>query len=315
MVAGLIPFLAGCTDGPLSALAPAGEAASEIAWITWVMMIGTLVLMAIMSALGLYAVYGRTRGRGGPSSRAIIGWGGVMIPALVLVLLLVYGVRTGDSMLPVGEEPMEIRVTGHQWWWQFEYPGADGETFYTANELHLPVGRPVDIRVESADVIHSFWVPVLGGKVDAIPGRSNQIRLRPDRVGPYRGQCAEFCGTQHAHMGFHVEVHEEPDFEDFVEHMTGLDRTEAGPESGRQAFETHCATCHSRTTYVDGTGPNLASLAERPYLGAGTLQHTEQALRLWIGRHQQIKPGNHMPDHGDLDEETVEALARYLEAR
>lgn len=313
----LVPFcvlLAGCVDGPQSALAPAGEAAADIAWITWIMIAGTLILMLVMSLLGLHAVYRNPEQPVRLSGRSIILWGGLLVPVGVLLVLLVYGVRTGDAMLPVGGEPVDIRVTGHQWWWQFEYTGPDGQTIYTANELHLPAGRPVDIHVASADVIHAFWVPNLGGKVDAIPGRTNTIRLRPTSTGVFRGQCAEFCGAQHAHMAFHVEVHEEEAFDEFLLQLASLDRTGAGDGAGQAIFEQQCAVCHSRTTAEDREGPNLTTLSTRPWLGAGTIENTDEGLRMWIPRHQEIKPGNLMPDHGDLDDEEVEALARYLEA-
>jgi cytochrome c oxidase subunit II len=307
--------ISGCGEATVSPLAPAGEAAAEIARITWIMIAATLLLMVVMSALGLHAVYRRNPEPSGPSPRAVILAGGVIVPTLLLLVLLVYGVRAGDAMLAIGEADVEVRVTAHQWWWQFEYSGADGETVHTANELHLPVGQATDIVVESVDVIHAFWVPALGGKIDAIPGRSNRIRLRPTAVGRFRGQCAEFCGAQHARMAFDVQVHEVEDFEALVASLQGLDRTMAGPERGHELFERHCIECHSRSTHQDHAGPNLARLPERPWLGAGTLENTPENLRRWIADHQALKPGNHMPDHGDLDEDSVEALARYLEAQ
>ncbi len=297
----------------MSALAPAGEAASEIARITWIMIAATLLLMVVMSALGLHAVYRRSDGPVGPSPLAVILAGGVIVPTVVLLALLIFGVRSGDGMLPVGEAAVEVRVTAHQWWWQFEYRDAEGQSIFTANELHLPVGEAVDIVVESEDVIHSFWVPALGGKIDAIPGRANRIRLRPTETGQFRGQCAEFCGAQHARMAFDVQVHAVDDFHDLIADMGGLDRSNAGPTAGREAFEQHCMECHSRYTARDHEGPNLARLPERRWLGAGTVSNTSGNLREWIAGHQALKPGNRMPDHSALDDDTVEALARYLE--
>ena len=314
-IAALVMSMTGCGEATVSALAPAGEAAAEIARITWIMIAVTLVLMVVMSLLGLHAVYRRSEGPVGPSSRTIILAGGVILPAVVLLALLVFGVRSGDAMLPIGKSAVEVRVTAHQWWWQFEYRDADGESVFTANELHLPVGEAIDILVESNDVIHSFWVPALGGKIDAMPGRANRMRLRPTRTGQFRGQCAEYCGAQHAHMAFDVQVHQVEDFQALIETMSGLDRSGVGPTAGREAFEQQCLECHSRSTDRDFEGPNLARLPERPWLGAGTVSNTPGNLRHWIVGHQALKPGNRMPDHSDMDEGTIEALARYLEAQ
>ncbi len=197
----------------MSTLQPAGQGAADIAWITWVMIWGCLFFMLVMSGLWLHAVYRDSDQPVKVSDRKILVWGGLVLPLAILLLLLVWGVRSGHSLLPIGEPDLEIQVTAHQWWWQFEYAGPDGRTIETIDELHLPAGAAIDIHVATADVIHSFWVPALGGKVDAIPGRINTIRLRPLHAGQWRGQCAEFCGAGHAHMAFDVTVHEVADFE------------------------------------------------------------------------------------------------------
>ncbi len=192
----------------MSTLAPAGQAATDIAWITWVMLAGAVLLMALMSALWLHASHpARAEPLRWSDQRILIG-GGLILPLSVIVLLLIYGVRSGQSMLPVDAPDLQVRAIGHQWWWQFEYTGPDGRVVRLANELHLPVDVRVDVLIESVDVIHSFWVPALGGKLDAIPGRTNTLRLMPTRPGRYQGQCAEFCGAGHAHMRFEVTVHE-----------------------------------------------------------------------------------------------------------
>ncbi len=200
-------MLSGCS-GAMSTLDTAGRGAADIAWITWIMICGTLLFMALMSGLWLHAVHRRsTTPLHWPEKNILIG-GGVILPLMVLVLLLIYGVRSGESMLPAGAADLEVRAIGHQWWWEFEYADADGGTVTTANELHLPVNALVDVHVETTDVIHSFWVPALGGKLDAIPGRTNTLRLQPTRTGRFQGQCAEFCGALHAHMSFEVTIHE-----------------------------------------------------------------------------------------------------------
>jgi len=208
--------LTGC-DGAMSTLAPAGQAATDIAWITWVMISGTLFFMLLMSALWLQAVYRPSERTQKLNGRSVLIYGGLVMPLVVITLLLIYGVRTGHSMLPLGQPDMEVRVTAHQWFWEFEYEAADGRTLTLIDELHLPVNQRVDVHVSTADVIHSFWVPSLGGKIDAIPGRVNTIRLQPTRGGQFRGQCAEFCGVLHAHMAFEVTVHEAGDFQAWFE--------------------------------------------------------------------------------------------------
>lgn len=176
------------------------------------MLAGSGVLMALMSGLWLHATC-RARGEPlhWPEQRILVG-GGLALPLVVIVVLLIYGVRSGQSMLPIGTPDLVVRAIGHQWWWQFEYIGPNGQLVRVVDQLHLPVDARVDVVVESADVIHSFWVPSLGGKLDAIPGRINTLRLRPTRTGNYGGQCAEFCGSRHAHMRFEVTVHEPAGF-------------------------------------------------------------------------------------------------------
>ena len=205
-------MLGGCASS-VSTLDPAGQATADIAWITWVMMLGCLFFMALMSALWLHAVY---RKSGQPvkvsTATALVG-GGLVLPIVVITLLLVYGVRTGHSMLPIGQPDLEIRVTAYQWSWEFEYEDEQGQTLTLVDELHLPADQRIDFHIDTADVIHSFWIPALGGKIEAIPGRTNTLRLVPTRPGQFGGQCAEFCGALHAHMHFEVTVHEADEFQ------------------------------------------------------------------------------------------------------
>lgn len=180
------------------------------------MIIGTLLLMGLMSALWLHAVYGRSERARQWRGRHVVIAGGLVLPLAVITMLLVYGVRTGHSMLPIGSPDLEVRVKAYQWFWEFEYDTDSGQTITLVDELHLPVDRRIDFHVATADVIHAFWVPALGGKIDAIPGRVNTVRLHPTRTGEFRGQCAEFCGALHAHMAFDVTVHEAGDFEEWL---------------------------------------------------------------------------------------------------
>lgn len=222
---GIPVLLAGCT-GPYSTLDPAGPAALTAAWLWWAMFgFATLVLLGVV-ALWLYAMI---RDPGAIDEhearhvqyRWIIG-GGLVLPMGSITLLLAFGVPAGHGMLPLGDDDdvLRIHVTGHQWWWEVEYPQA-GIT--RRDELHIPAGVPVDIHLSSADVIHSFWVPRLGGKLDAVPGHVNVLRLQADEAGTYHGQCAEFCGLLHAHMDFAVYAHEPGDFDAWLEDAQGDD--------------------------------------------------------------------------------------------
>lgn len=218
-------MLTGCASS-VSTLDPAGQGAADIAWITWVMIGGTLFFMALMTVLWLQAVYVPSERTQKLNGRSVLIWGGLAMPLAVIILLLIYGVRTGHSMLPIGQPDLEVRVTAYQWFWEFEYQTPDGRALTVIDELHLPVGQRVDVHVVTADVIHSFWVPALGGKIDAIPGRVNTIRLVPTRTGQFRGQCAEFCGALHTHMAFEVTVHEADQFETWLQQRQEQPRPE-----------------------------------------------------------------------------------------
>lgn len=208
--------LAGC-GGPQSAVDPAGPAAHTIATLWWWMFgYATLVLTAVI-ALWLHALYRRPHewqpGQARRIERRWVLYGGLLLPFASVAVLLAFGIPAGHRMLPLpvaGEPPLRIDVVGHQWWWEVRYPGAGVRL---VDELRVPVGRPVDVHVTSSDVIHSFWVPRLGGKIDAIPGRTNVIRLHADQPGVMRGQCAEFCGDAHAHMTMQVRAMPADEFE------------------------------------------------------------------------------------------------------
>jgi len=215
-------WLAGC-DGPQSALQPAGDAARAAAALWWGMFAVSVAVITGVTLLWLYALRAR---RDTPDivqqqrlqRRLLIG-GGLVLPVLAVTVLLGFGIPAGHGMLPWPDDdtpPLRIEVTGHQWWWQVHYPEA-GVT--TVDLLHLPVDRPVDLYVRSADVIHAFWVPRLGGKIDAIPGRTNVLRLRATETGTMRAQCAEFCGLRHAHMSMPVQVLTAPEFDQWLESM------------------------------------------------------------------------------------------------
>jgi cytochrome c oxidase subunit 2 len=232
---------------------------------------------------------------------------------VVFTVLSYFATRT----LAAQNTSLNIEVTGHQWWWEITYSDKEpSRVFQTANEIHLPVGKSVNFTLRAADVIHSFWLPNLGGKQDLIPGQINTISFTPSHTGIYRGQCAEFCGLQHAHMALFVIVQSEADFEAWrAEQLRPA--VNAGPPQGEQVFFTRgCALCHTiRGTGAGGSlGPDLTHVATRDTLAAGTLPNSEHGLSAWLGDPQGVKPGNKMPKipmhNGDLD--TLEAYLRTL---
>jgi len=213
-------MLAACA-GPQSTLAPGGSAARMAADLWWGMFTVSAVVLLAIVGLWLHALYRTPRDHDEAtlrriSRRWIIG-GGIIVPSISIVILLAFGIPLGHRMLPLpvaGDPPLKIEVTGRQWHWEIRYPD---HGIVSTDRLVIPLGRTIDFHVSSADVIHSFWVPRLGGKIDAIPGRTNVLRLRADQPGHYRGQCAEFCGAEHAHMVLAVEVLDAAAFEGWVE--------------------------------------------------------------------------------------------------
>jgi cytochrome c oxidase subunit 2 len=246
----------------------------------------------------------------------LVTFGGVVVPALVVLGLMVYNTYiTVYLEEPPSPPEVLVEVHSHQWWWGVHYPEQD---FTTANEIHIPVGVPVTITLQSDDVIHAFWVPELQGKRDMMPDYEGRMWLQADEPGIYRGQCAEFCGRQHAKMQFLVIAHEEDRFQAWVTQQQDApidDLDDDQIQRGRQVFlESECATCHTvrGTTAIGTLGPDLTTLATRRELGAGTLPNTRGHLAAWIIDAQQFKPGNLMPPM-PLGGEELQALLAYLE--
>lgn len=306
----------GCLDKPLSTLDPAGPAAAAIAQVWWVMLIGGTAILVLMIVLTLYAAMHSRRTDKAPVRWLLVG-GGLVLPLGVTLALLVYGINSGQSMLPLPtKEPVyRVEVRGHQWWWEVIYLDAPGGPRYSANELHIPANHLVDVHVTTEDVIHSFWAPRLGGKIDAIPGRTNVVRLRADEPGVYHGVCAEYCGAQHARMRLVIEAHEPDALQARLAALDGPPPASDLATLGAQAFARDCLACHSLdpSARSEQVGPNLADMGLRATLGAGTLPNTPENLRDWLTHHQARKPGNRMPDQ-NLSAEDVEAIATYLES-
>lgn len=238
---------------------------------------------------------------------------------VILLGLIVVSISAGKELAPENpKDAIAVEVMGNQWWWYVRYANDDPRRIVvTANEMHIPVGRPVMVRLTSNDVIHSFWVPNLHGKRDLVPGRVNTEWIKAERPGRYRGQCAEFCGLQHAHMGLWVVAEPEKQFEQWMEHQRQPANAPSDPirAQGQQVFlNSACAMCHaiSGTTAAGQVAPDLTHMGSRLSLAAGTLPNTKGNLAGWITDPQSLKPGNHMAVV-PLRSEDVQPLIEFLE--
>jgi cytochrome c oxidase subunit 2 len=279
------------------------------------------IVLVIVLALLLIGVL-RGRGRRDPvradtrSGKLLVAVGGAVIPAVVVVALFAITVDTLPATSPPrSPTQLTIEVVGHRWFWEVRYPARQVKT---ANEIHIPTRRAVDVKVTTDDVIHSFWVPRLNRKIDMIPGRLNSILLEADRPGVYRGQCAEFCGLQHANMAFLVVAHEPRDFDAWLARQArpAVEPRTSERERGRQIFlGSSCAFCHrvAGTDAAGDLGPDLTHFGSRRTIAAGTIPNTRGDLAAWILDPQHVKPGNLMPS-SKLAGQDLEALVDYLES-
>ena len=315
----LILCCGGCS-GPQSSLDPAGLGASRIAGLFWWMTGGALVVWAAVIWLTVSAIRGRVSEHTERQARLYVIGGGALLPTVVLTALLLYGLGMMPALLaPAPPGSLKITVTGEQWWWRIRYLPAEGPPVELANEIRLPVGEPVEFELDSPDVIHSFWIPALGGKMDMIPGRRTRLVLHPTRTGTFRGVCAEYCGTSHALMAFPVVVMEQPAFTAWLEQQRQPARAPADALAVRGAelfFLNGCSACHA----IAGTdarglvGPNLTHVGSRLSLGAGIVENGREGLIRWIQQTNRVKPGVHMPHFGMLPRDELDALAAYLES-
>jgi len=240
-----------------------------------------------------------------------VGW--TLVPAAILFFIAIPTVQTIFSTQgePPQGDPLEVRVVGHQWWWEFEYPDLG---FTTANELHVPVGRTVRLTLTSNDVIHSFWVPRLGGKRDLNPGSENVLWFTPDSAGVYEGQCAELCGTSHANMRMRVFVDTPDAFDRWVASMRAPEPGDDDPRF-RTFLASGCAACHAiaGTPAQGRIGPDLTGFGLRTTIASGMIENTSVNLAAWLAKPDSVKPGALMPDLG-LSAARLDSLVTYLES-
>jgi cytochrome c oxidase subunit 2 len=316
---------AALADTPLSYLTSFGPKADWTASLTWGLLIISIAVVAIITALVLWATFRarasatREEPEADPhqvSSFNIFGWG-LGITTLILAGCVGWTMVTLAAIDHPSKTPaLSIEVTGTQWWWKVQYLSDDPvKNFDTANEIHIPVGEPVKVILRSRDVIHSFWVPALTGKTDLIPGQVNTTWMEASKPGTYLGTCTEYCGLQHAHMAIRV-VAETPDkFEAWRNNQLKAAGTPTADDAkaGLAAFEQRCAGCHAvRGTTAGGVfGPNLSHLMTRATLADGTIPNDEGDLAGWIADPQQLKPGTKMPQV-PLSGDELQSIITYL---
>jgi cytochrome c oxidase subunit 2 len=311
--------LAGCREGQPVLFAHSLEA-EAIARLSWVLFLGGGAILLLVVAAVWIAARGPSAMRRRLATPRMVIAGGVAFPAVVLTALLILNVTLMHSAARApSDKPgiVPITVSGEQWWWRVAYAGPGGTAFESANEIRIPVGRDVVFTLRSADVIHSFWVPNLGGKVDMVPGRDTRLRVHATRPGVFRGPCAEYCGGAHALMALQVTAMPADEFDAWIS-TEGADAAPAQSDRAREGqrlfLASGCGTCHAvRGTPAAGTiGPDLTHLASRRSIGAGTLPLDRGNLSRFIAEGQKIKPGNKMPEFRVFSPEQHVALASYL---
>ena len=318
------PLVAGAAPAMsyLHTFGPAGDPATHLGW-GWGIV--SIVVVLVITILLLAAVLRRRARVADPQALAVnrdeggMTWLyiGVGVSTVVLIAGAVWTMFTVAAVAIPARTDLTLQVTAAQWWWSVRYESNEPDRiFTTANEIHIPVGRAVRIELKSQDVIHSFWIPQLGGKMDVIPGQTNVTWLQADRPGTYRGQCGEYCGAQHAHMAMYVIADAPQDYAFWVRDQL---RDAAVPATepvrrGEQAFEAHCAACHAvRGTAAGGIfGPDLTHLMSRHTIAAGLMPNTPGNLAAWIADSQALKPGSRMPSLA-LSGSDLNAVVIYLQ--
>lgn len=336
----LVPFLAACGDEyPQTTFRPVTDFGEIINGLFYNTTAWTMVILVLVEAVLIYILF-RFRARpDAPEPKHVHGNTAVeivwtVIPAIIVAVISVPAVQAiFDLQRPMDEDAFVVEVIGHQWWWEFRYPELEGVV--TANEMHVPVGRTIYLNMHSADVIHSFWIPRLGGKRDVNPAprttadeqpHRNHLQFRIREAGSYEGQCAEFCGTAHAVMKMRVIAHEPEAFRHWVAayRTPPPDPIDAVAQRGMELFmSSPCIACHSisGTRAIGRIGPDLTFLGDRWSVGAGTIENSPEAIADWITDPHGLKPGAKMPGTAvgaagmpptGLSEEEVNAIAQYL---
>jgi cytochrome c oxidase subunit 2 len=311
----------GC-EGNQSMFNPQGPAARSIAGFGWLLIgISLVVYVAVLVALGWALLRRRRPDDDQPATTGrltVVIASAVAVTAAILVTLTVSSEAVGRSLTsPTGPGAITVDVVGHQWFWEFQYRDVSPQDFVTSpNELHIPVGTNVVLKAQSRDVIHSFWVPNLQGKRDLIPGQVTSMWIQADRPGVYRGQCAEFCGHQHAKMSLAVVA--EP-MDRFLEWIRNQRQPAVQPATDEQRrghdlfMQSTCVTCHTirGTDAGSRVGPDLTHVGSRMTIAAGTLPNTREHLQQWVSNPQEVKPGIRMPP-SPLSREDIEFVISYL---
>lgn len=325
---GLLALLAGCggkEEYPQTMYAPASDYADtllDLQNLTLYLGVGVAVVVFVLMAYILVRFRYRPES---PEPQQVHGnttlelaW--TLIPAVLIAIIAVPTVRTiFATQAEASEDALPIDVIGYQWWWAFHYPLPNGDTVVTANEVHVPVGRQVELRITAGDVLHSFWVPQMGGKRDAIPGRVNRLVFTPMEEGVYLGQCAEYCLDSHALMKMRLIAHTPEEFERWLaeEAEPAVEPVDSALILGKQLVTAGaCAGCHiieGTNAQFGRTGPNLTHFARRRSLAAGILENNAENLAAWIDNPQAIKPGALMPDLG-LSEQEIRYIVAYLQS-
>jgi cytochrome c oxidase subunit 2 len=313
-------LVSGCADNGQNALHAKSPQAHDIE-VLWWWMLGVASIVFLGACAMLVVGWRRRSTKGLPvvgenesvNQRLVVTFG-IAVPIVVLITLFLVsnvGVIRATAAPKPSSTRLTVQVIGHQWWWEIRYPG---HAAVTANELHIPVGTRIDVIATTADVIHSFWVPELNRKIDQIPGRTNRVLLYADHPGIYRGQCAEFCALQHAHMSFYVVAQEPAAFAAWLRHESQPAPPSTAP--GRRLFlSTTCSSCHAirGTSARSDIGPDLTHVGGRMSLAALTIDNTPAGLERWISDPQHVKPGAKMPKL-DLSSADFRAIAAYLES-
>ncbi|MGP3697243.1 cytochrome c oxidase subunit II [Rhodobacter sp. NSM] len=309
----ILSVLAGC-DGPQSVFSAGGADAIQLNHLFTVMLAGAVVLWVSLNGLFLYVTRRRPERMSRKLAEGVIIGGGIVLPMVVLTSLLAWGLSIMPEQRAQGQG-LTVRITGEEWWWRVEYFPPGSETpIVAANELRLPADARTEIELRAGRVIHSFWVPGLGGKTDMIPGRVTRMSLEPLTPGIYRGQCAEFCGASHALMALNAVVLERGGFEQWL-------RAEAAPANAPEGagrtifFREGCGACHALrgTPAASAVGPDLTHFGSRTSLAAGILPMEREALVSWIANPGAHKPGARMPAYDHLSRTDLETLAAWLE--